>query len=333
VNILLIGFGNVGRRCPELLISDPALFPWLTRLNARVIGIVTRTRGSVVAPDGVDLARALKSAGPLDPGTPPITALEAARSLDYDVLVELSTLAIAERGEPAASYIRAALRRGRHAVTANKGPVAFAFGELAEIARSRGVQFLFESTVMDGAPVFNMARASLKACTIRGIAGVLNSTTNSILSHMEEGMSPDEALRRAQRDGFAEADPRLDLEGWDPAAKLAVLSAVLMGVPLPVQAIDREGITQVLPEDLRRAREDGKRLKLIGRVWREGSGVRGKVGVEAIPLENPLATVRGSGSAIRIDTDLMGPLFIVQENPGPTDTACGVLNDILTIAG
>jgi homoserine dehydrogenase len=298
-----------------------------------VIGIVTRTRGNMVSPGGVDLARALDSAGPFRAGNPPLTALEAAESLDYDVLVELSTLTIAQRGEPAASHIRAALRRKHHAVTANKGPVAFAYAELAELARAGGVKFLFESTVMDGAPVFSMARASLKGCAIREIAGILSSTTNSILSSMEQGLSPGEALAQAQREGFAEADPNLDLEGWDAAAKVAVLSSVLMGVPLPLEAIEREGITHITPERVRQSWNRGKRLKLICRAWRQGESVRGRVSVEEISPDNPFATVRGSGSAVRIDTDLMGPLYIVQENPTVTDTAYGVVNDLLTIAG
>ena len=333
MKILLIGFGSVGRRLSAILAGDPARFPWLSRLNPSVVGIVTRTHGSAADPEGIDLARVLLPGGFPGQASVPMTAREAVGSLEYDVLVELSTLSIADRGEPAVSHVRAALTRKRHAVTANKGPAAFAHAELAGLARSSGVRFLFESAVMDGAPVFAMARASLKGCTVTGISGILNSTTNFILSQMEEGLSPEEALRRAQQEGFAEADPRLDLEGWDPAVKLSVLSTVLMGIPLPAESIQREGITRVTCESARKAREAGTRLKLVCRAWREGGEARGRVGVEEVSSDNPFATVRGSSSALRLETDLMGPITIMQENPTVTDTAYGVLNDLLTIAG
>lgn len=332
MKILLIGFGNVGRRLCEILSAGPARYPGIARLAPSVIGIVTRTRGSLLAPEGLDLPRVLGAAG-LDRGwSPAVSALEAARTLDYDVLVELSTLSIPGRGEPAASHIRAALERRRHAVTANKGPAAFCHEELSALARAGGVQFLFESAVMDGAPLFNMARASLRGCTVSGVSGILNSTTNYILSRMEEGLPAGEALLEVQREGFAEADPALDLEGWDPAAKLSVLSAALMGVPLPVDSIRREGIAGVTPERIRQARASGRRLKLLCRAWREGGGVRGRVSLEEVSMENPFATVGGSGSAIRIETDLMGPITVLQEDPTVTDTAYGVVNDLLTIS-
>lgn len=333
MKILLIGFGNVGRRFCELLAGDPARFPWLSRLSPSVVGIITRMRGSAIDPEGIDLARVLRPGGFPGEASALVTALEAACSLEYDVLVELSTLSITHRGEPAVSHIRAALSRKRHAVTANKGPAAFAHAELTGLARASGVRFLFESAVMDGAPVFNMARASLKGCSVTGISGILNSTTNFILSGMEEGLSPEEALARAQQEGIAESDPTLDLEGWDPAVKLSVLSTVLMGTPLPLEAIQREGITPLTRESVRKALEAGTRLKLVARAWREGGGARGRVGVEKVSPESPFATIRGSGSALRLETDLMGPITIMQENPTVTDTAYGVLNDLLTIAG
>jgi homoserine dehydrogenase len=247
--------------------------------------------------------------------------------------VELTVLSIRERGEPALSYVREALRRGRHVVTANKAPLAFAYAELTALARQRNVQLLHESTVMDGAPVFSLARSSLRGCVLRGLSGILNSTTNFVLNEMERGVALDAAVQTAQAEGFAEADPSHDLEGWDAAAKITVLANALMGASQTPFDAEREGITNVTPARIAAVLQAGKRLKLVCRAWREGTRVRTRVGLEEVALDHPFATLSGNGSVLRIETDLMGPIVVAQQEPTLSDTAYGVLNDILTVAG
>ncbi len=338
LRLLLVGFGNVGRTLASILTRERQRFAGLQHVNWQVIGIVTRKHGALVNAKGIDLERALVQ---IEQGAfsaahpdfkPMLRTARAVHELGYDVLVELSTLSIKKRGEPALSYVREALRRGRHVVSANKGPVAFAYNELKELAGSKGCFFLHESAVMDGAPVFDLAEAALKGCRVTALTGILNSTTNFVLSRMEQGEPLDQAVRTAQEKGFAEADPSLDLEGWDAAAKLTILANSLMGAALTPLQVERQGIMEVTYSQVQQARGAGGRLKLLCRAWREGEEVRCRVAPEQVPLGHPLASGQGNGAALRIETDLMAPIYIIQENPTLYDTAYGVINDLLTIS-
>jgi homoserine dehydrogenase len=333
---LFLGFGNVGRKLAAILTVERDRFPNLRSLQLDVTGIFTRSHGALAG--DVDLQAALDQVvetgrfAASDPRFTTMAALEAVRRLDYDVLVELTVLSIRERGEPAVSHVREALRRGKHVVTANKGPLAFAHAELSSLARRRGVRLLHESTVMDGAPLFALARSALRGCTIQALSGILNSTTNFVLTEMERGVSLAQAVRTAQAEGFAEADPVHDLEGWDAAAKLSVLANVLMGAALTPLEVERQGIVGVTPERVQAAMRAGRRLKLVCRARREAAGVRCRAGLEELQAGDFLATASASGSALRLETDLMGPILLAQEEPTLSDTAYGVLNDLLTIA-
>jgi len=338
LKVLLIGFGNVGRQVAKILTRERDRFPGLAPLDLKFVGIIGKSKGSLVNQDnGIDLQRALEEVedhGTFDPANPDskdMTGLEAAASLDYDVLIELSTLSVENRGQPAISHIGTALGRGSHAISANKGPVAFALKELQELALKNNCSFLYETTVMDGAPVFNMARCSLKGCTIKGIDGILNSTTNYILTRMEEGQTLEGAVREAQEIGMAEADPSHDLEGWDPAAKICVLANALMGASITPYEVERKGITGLTMDDIRKASASGKKLKLICRAWREAEEVKASVKVEEIPALHHYVSVTGGGAVIRIETDLMGPVLMTQEDPSLYDTAYGVLSDLMTL--
>ncbi len=335
---LFIGFGNVGRTVARILTREKARFPGMEILDElTVAGIVTRSRGSLACPDGVDLREALDRFEALGRfpeemrGYCCLSGEEAAADLDYDVLVELSTLSIENRGEPASSHIRTALTRGRHAVSANKGPVAFSFRELSELAAATGKYFLFETAVMDGAPVFNLCRSCLRGCSISAVDGILNSTTNYILGRMEEGVDLASAIREAQEIGVAEADPGHDVDGWDAAAKVAALANVILGAGMTPFEVDRSGIGGLTCDSVHEAISAGKRLKLICRAWKDEKGVHGKVGIEEIPLDHPFSLVAGGGAVLRIHTDLMGPVLVTQEDPDLYDTAYGVLNDLITI--
>lgn len=315
-----------------MLTSERHLFPGLQDLDLQVIGIFTRQHGALVDPAGIDLTAVLgrlRENGCFPAAAMP--AMQALETLEYDVLVELSTLNIAGKGEPAVSHVRAALSRKRHVVTANKGPAAFAYRELSALSQKNGVRFLFESAVMDGAPVFGL-RQALAGCRVTGISGILNTTTNFVLSRLEMGETMESAVKTAQRVGFAEADPSLDLEGWDAAAKTAILANVFLDAGIDPLQVERRGIGGLTPGAAAESLAAGRRWKLICRVGLENGKVRAKVGPEQINPDHFFAAVNGKGAALRIETDMMGPFWIVQEEPGLNDTAAGVLQDLLTIA-
>lgn len=333
---LWLGFGNVGRAAADILVRRED-YPGLRAPFVAVIGIVTGTHGARVDCRGVDLRSALAdwrehgrlASGPR--GEVATGALEAVRTLDYDVVVEMTPLARQTRGQPAITHVREALRRGRHAITANKGPLAWAFPELSRLAEERGVHLLYETAVMDGVPVFNLARHGLRGAVVRRVEGILNSTTNVILCALERGGTFDEALTRAQREGFAEADPRDDLEGWDSAVKLSALANALMGIDLAPESIAREGIAGLDPARAKSARARGARLKLVCEAWREGRAARGRVALREIPLSDPFALVEDTSSILRLVTDLAGTVVITEERPDIRVTAYGVISDLLTV--
>lgn len=338
MRVLLLGFGNVGRTVASLLTVERPRFPGLNSLDVQVTGLVTRTKGALANPRGINLTRAvteIRSTGSFDRANPEflrVTATEALANLEYDVLVELTPLSIEGKGEPATTYVKTALSRGRSVVTANKGPAAFAFRELRDCAAKNRARFLYESTVMDGAPVFSLAESSLKGCVVKGFSGILNSTTTYILTRMEDGADLEGALEQARREGFVEADAAHDLDGWDAAAKVSVLANALMNASLTPPDIVRQGISGLTPAKVKKIRAEGKILRLVGRGWREGSRVRGRVELATLPLNHPFAGVQGSGSILRIETDLMCPILITQERPTLYDTAYGVLNDLLLLS-
>jgi homoserine dehydrogenase len=249
-----------------------------------------------------------------------------------DVVFEATSLNV-EDGQPAIDHIRGALEHGAHAITANKGPIVHAYAELHALAKKRGKQFLFESTVMDGVPIFSLFRNSLPAIEVEGFKGILNSTTNVILTGMEEGLSFNQSLAQAQQLGIAETDPSYDIDGWDAAVKVAALVTVIMGVRLPPQQVEREGIRAVTGEAARAARKEGTPYKLICRGRRNGSGAIASVRPEKIPLTDPMALVSGTSSIIQFETDIFPGLTITEENPGLYATAYGMLADCIRAVG
>lgn len=332
LRVIIVGFGNVGQKLAAMLTEEREKYRGLADLELQPIAIFTGHHGGLVDAGGIDLAKALRQRRE-DKSfpEPPLSPLQALATLDYDVLVELSTLSIDKRGEPALAHVRAALSRGKHAVTANKGPAAFAYRELAALAKKNGVRFLFESAVMDGTPIFCLGRA-LKGLNVTGFSGIFNTTSNFVLSRLETGESMDAAVRTAQRLGFAEADPSLDLDGWDSAAKTAILANVFLDAGIDPLRIERQGIRSQTPEAVARAVFEGKRLKLLCRAWREGGRVRAEVKPREVPMENYFAMINGRAAALRLETDMLGPFWILEENPDLMDTASGVLQDLLVVA-
>jgi homoserine dehydrogenase len=247
------------------------------------------------------------------------------------VLVELSSLT-PETGEPALSHIREAFARGMHVVTANKGPLAHAYAALRAEAAARGVEFRFESTVMDGSPVFNMVRNCLPGVKILGFSGALNSTTKVILGAMERGRSFAEGVAEAQAMGIAETDPSYDVDGWDSAVKAAALANVLMDAGVRPQDVERTGIGALTAAEIQAARAAGEIFVLTSRASRDAAGqVRMRVAPERLPLSDPLATVQGTSNLLLLHTDLMGTLGTISIEPRVAQTAYGVLSDLVDI--
>jgi homoserine dehydrogenase len=244
-----------------------------------------------------------------------------------DVLFEATSLNVKD-GQPAVEHIRAALEHGAHAITANKGPIVHAYRELRDLAQARGRKFLFESTVMDGVPIFSLFD-QLPAIHLQGFHGILNSTTNVILSEMEQGLSFDEALKKAQDIGIAETDASHDIDGWDAAVKTAALITVLMDVPVRLEEIERDGIRDLTPQALRNARRDGWPFKLVCRAHRTVSGVKASVRVEKVLSTQPMARIAGTSSYVHFETDIFPGLAITEENPGLYATAYGMLADFV----
>ena len=250
--------------------------------------------------------------------------LDAAQA---DLLFEATSLNV-ETGQPAIDHIRAALEHGAHAITANKGPIVHAYRELRDLAAKQGKRFLFESTVMDGVPIFSLFD-QLPAIHLQGFHGILNSTTNVILSEMEQGLSFEDALKKAQQLGIAETDATHDIEGWDAAVKTAALVTVLMDVPIRLDEVDREGIRDLTPKALRNARRDGWPFKLVCRAQRTSDGVKASVKPEKILSTQPMARITGTSSYIYFETDIFPGLAITEENPGLYATAYGLLADFV----
>jgi homoserine dehydrogenase len=244
-----------------------------------------------------------------------------------DILFEATSLDVAN-GQPAVDHIRAALNHGAHAITANKGPIVHAYRELRDLAATKGKRFLFESTVMDGVPIFSFFD-QLPAVHLQGFYGILNSTTNVILSQMEEGLTFDEALKKAQKLGIAETDATHDIDGWDAAVKTVALITVLMDVPIKLNEIQREGIRDLTLQAVRTAKRDGWPFKLVCRARRTANGVEASVRPEKTLSTQPMAKISGTSSYIYFETDIFPGLAITEENPGLYATAYGMFEDFI----
>ena len=334
--LAFLGFGNVGRALAELLLRKRAELRDERGITFSVTGIATARHGMVANPNGLDLTGALdllRTGRPLTLLTNSLVSdsLDFIRKCGADVLFE-NTPVNYENGQPAIDHVRLALENGMHVATANKGTIVHAYRELRDLAAARGRKFYFESTVMDGAPIFSLFREALPGATLKGFRGVLNSTTNLILTHMEDGDSFDEAVRYAQEIGIAETDPSGDIDGWDAAIKISALATVLMDSPLRPQDVRRQGIRAITPQMVAEAKAQGKRYKLVCAARRIGERLEASLAPELVPVTSPFYGLEGTSSVIEFQTDVLGDLTVLEANPGPQTTAYGLLADWLNIA-
>lgn len=349
-NLAFVGFGNVGQALAHLLMQKYDELKTRYDLTFTVTGIATGSHGMAINHNGINLEHALKlikeekSLEVLDAQSHTNTQSHAQGTylsqaginavLDFiriskaNVLFE-NTPVNYQTGQPAVEYLRTALESGMHAITANKGPVVHACHTLTTLAKTKGIRFLFESTVMDGAPIFSLFRCALPGARLLGFKGILNSTTNMILTRMEGGDSFDQAVAYTQNIGLAETDPSGDVDGWDSAIKIAALATVLMDIPITPAQIDRKGIRNITNEDIAHSKTNGKRWKLICSAHRHDNTLEAYVAPEMVPVSSPFYNVEGASSIIQFKTDVLSALTIIENDPSPQTTAYGLLADFL----
>lgn len=344
-DLLLVGFGHVARRFVRLLQGRAEALERDCGVRWRVVGIATRRHGAVWDPDGLDASAAVER---VERGEPlagssgdtgdrggasaalDLIARARASTSDRVVMIETTVLDIAA-GQPAIAHIEAALSAGMHAITANKGPIAFAYRRLRQLADQAGRCLFFEGTVLDGIPIFNFVRETLPAVTVIGFRGVVNSTTNHILTAMEGRGEFEDALAEMQAAGIAEADASLDVDGWDAAAKTAALANVLMHADLTPQDVERKGIRDVSRRDLEHAARRGCRIRLVAEAgWRDGR-VYGRVAPREVDGRDLLANLRGMENAVVLRTDPLGEIAVVELESGLTQTAYALLSDLVAV--
>lgn len=334
VDLILVGLGHVHRQLLHLLDSRRELLARRYGLRLRVVGAVD-SRGAVADPGGLDLAALLAHklagghAGTFPGGQADATALDLLAQVSAHVLLEASPVNL-EDGEPALSFVKAAIEHGLDVVLANKAPLALAYQELQCMAARAGVRLAFSATVCGGLPVINVGQRDLVAAHIVRVEGIFNSTSNYILSQMAAGQSYAAALAEAQRRGIAEADPRLDVEGWDTANKLTIVANAVLGYAATVK--DVQPVVGIPTEIGEARRSDGRVLKLIGRAERrQDGGYRLAVQPVWLPATHKLAQVNGWEMGVVFESDLFETVFLAIDERGPTGTAAAMLRDVVNL--
>ncbi len=340
LRLVLVGFGVVGQGFAQLLETKQAYLQQQYDVELRLVGVANARHGFIYREEGLhiptllELVAAKRSLAEYPGVAHWQTALDGLQAFDADILVEASPTNLRD-AEPALSHIRAALSKHMHVVTANKGPGALAAGELFALARQNGVQLRMESSVMAGTPVLSTIREGMAGAKVTAIRGILNGTTNYILTAMSSGQSYADALAEAQAKGYAESDPTADVEGFDAVAKTMILAALVFDHPLTVEQVQRQGITQITPLQMHAAVSSGHRIKLIASLQvhpgenGQPDTLEASVQPAALPLSDPLARVDGAMNAITIHADTLSAVTIIGPGAGAIETAQGLLADVL----
>jgi len=336
IPLCLIGFGNVGQAFARMLLGKKDALEKDYQINFIITAISTGQHGTAIDREGIDLEKALhlsetgSSLQVLSKFPSNLSLSEIINQSGADVMLENTPVNYA-RGQPALDHISIALKAGMHAITANKGAVLHGYQVLTELAIKQHRQFLFEATVMDGAPIFSLVRKTLPTIELNGFEGILNSCTNLLLERMEEGEALDDAVNYARSIGITETDPSGDLDGWDAAIKVALLVNVLMNFSIKLDEVKRKGIRAIQLEDIQVAKKEGRKWKLVCRAERKDGKVIASVAPEIVSPQSPLFSVNGTSSFVLLKTDSLPGLGILESNPGPDTTAYGLLSDLLTL--
>lgn len=338
--LAFIGFGVVGQGLAEILLRKKESLKEKEDFEADIVAISDLMKGSIYHPNGLDIEtvmEVLKETGNLEnyPYTPGLVSgwdsLKTIRETNADTIIEVSYTDV-KTGQPAIDHCKTAFESGKNVVMTNKGPVALAYKELSEIAKQHGVSWGFEGTVMSGTPALRMPIATLAGNEITEIRGILNGTTNYILTKMEkEGTSYEEALKEAQELGYAEADPTSDVEGYDARYKIVILSNYVMKMPLIVEDVPCKGISSISLADIEEAKAQGKRWKLLAKARKEGNQVIASIAPEKIDVADPLASINGATNAISYECDLLGTVTLSGAGAGKVETGFSLLIDLISI--
>jgi len=335
--LAFIGYGTVGQGLTEILLEKKDMLAEKFDFKWKIVAISDIMKGSVYDENGLDMPKILnlvKQGKKLDEyptGKKGMDSLTTIKETNADTIVEV-TFTDVKTGEPALTHIKTALNAGKNVVSTNKGPVVKQSVDLLKLAKKNNAYYGFEGVVLAGTPVLNLAEYSLAGNKITGFKGILNGTTNYILTRMEEGMSYEDALKKAQELGYAEADPTGDVEGLDALGKVVILSNVVLGKSIGWEDVERKGITGITLDDVKQAKAEGKRWKLIGsaEVQNDGS-LKTKVWPEKLPLNDPLAGVGEAINALTFFTDELGPVTIVGPGAGRRETGFSLLIDLLNM--
>jgi homoserine dehydrogenase len=336
--LCLVGFGNVGKAFARLLLKKEQELASRYGISVTVTGIITGTHGQAIDDAGLDLKSALKIADS-DQNLNALSDIKAPNethafisACPADFMIE-TTPVDPRSGQPALGYLKTALEKGMHVISANKGPVVHGYQDLQALAEKKGLGYRFESAVMDGAPIFSLFREPLAGANLISFKGILNSCTNMLLEMMEQGKSFNEAVEYGKSIGITETDPTNDIDGWDAAIKVAALVTVIMGVPITPQEVDRTGIREITQDMIAEAKADGERWKLVCSAERKEGYIFAKVAPERVGPESPLYSVNGTSSFCQFKLDVLPGLGILESDPGPETTAYGLLADFLNILG
>ena len=331
----LIGLGNVGQGFIRILRDKENILKAKYGFEFKLVGIADPIKGSAYDLEGLDLkilTDLLDRYGNIRryDAKDIVDSLRLAKVPDIDIIVETTPTNL-DTGEPGYTHIKTALEEKKHVVTSNKGPIALAYRKLRDIAYENNVELRFEGTVLSGTPAISLVKDALAGCQIMKITGIVNGTTNFILSEMEKGFSYNDALKKAQDMGYAEADPSGDVDGWDSAVKAVIMANVLMNGDISLRKVYREGIRSITLKDIEGALKNRKRIKLLTRIYRENDHVNAYVKPTRIPLSHPLANIQGVLNALIFKTDHLGEVMITGPGAGRKETGQALLSDILYI--
>ncbi|MFL6497277.1 MAG: homoserine dehydrogenase [Nitrososphaera sp.] len=330
MRIIIVGFGVVGQSFVKLLLSRSADLYSQQGMKPRVVACLDNS-GSAIAPAGLDAQRLLdakkmrETVGAYEKDGRRFDALEIMEKVDAEVMLECTPTNLND-GEPATSLITSAMRNGKHVICVNKGPLALAFPSLIELANYNGVMLRFSGTVGGGTPILEFAKRCLKGDRIISFRGILNGTTNYILSKMEEGWTYGEAIKDAKEKGYAEANASLDVDGFDAAAKLVIMANWIMGMKVTMKDINRSGIANVRLSEVRNALERGNAVKLLAVC----DSRRLCVAPTEVAKTDPVC-VNGTLNAVSFSSEHSGEQTIIGRGAGGMETASAILRDLIEI--
>ena len=333
MRLVLAGFGVVGQSFARLLMAQERELATKYGLVPQVVGIMDSS-GWLIDEHGIDLKKALKEK--MEPGRVAWKGAgreaskrptEVIRDIEAEVLIE-ATPTNFKTGEPGFSHMKAAFESRKHVVTCNKGPLALAYYALHELARHNGVELRFSGAVGGGTPVLDFGKTCSIGDRLTGIRGILNGTCNYILTKMEgEGIPFDEALEGAKKAGYAEADPSLDIDGYDSAVKLVITANHLLLSKAGIKDVEVRGIRGISSKDVQKARKAGKAVRLIASASQDGGLT---VEPTLIDREHPLC-INGANNAVEFECEYSGPKVIIGKGAGGPETASSLLRDLLEI--